>query len=181
MCSRWLYTPLFLVTGVGLGLGWALANVKTQAVVKPAEVGAASGVTLTCLAMLGAVSVAIAAAMVELLSASVAGAASDAAALITILRTGAPRSLSLVPWCSSRPARGAHKRRRSSKAGASRLRARRAARRPSRRLFARALVLAANSRAGPDLKSPRGGRPLPVATSAALAGEIPSPSQTSNA
>ena len=39
--------------------------------------------------MLGAVSVALAAAMVELLSGSVAGAASDAAALITILRTGA--------------------------------------------------------------------------------------------
>ena len=40
-------------------------------------IGAASGVTLTCLVMLGAVSVAIAAAMVELLSGSVAGAASD--------------------------------------------------------------------------------------------------------
>ena len=87
--SLWLYTPLLLVTGIGLGLGWALANVATQAVVAPSEAGAASGVTLTCLVMLGAVSVAIAAAMLELLSGSVAGAASDASALNTILRTGA--------------------------------------------------------------------------------------------
>ena len=87
--SLWLYTPLFLVTGVGLGLGWALANVATQAVVSPSESGAASGVTLTCLVMLGAVSVAIAAAMLELLSGSVEGAASDAAAIDIILRAGA--------------------------------------------------------------------------------------------
>ncbi len=45
--------------------------------------------TLTCLVMLGAVSVAIAAAMVELLSGSVAGAAADGPALNTILRAGA--------------------------------------------------------------------------------------------
>jgi EmrB/QacA subfamily drug resistance transporter len=87
--SLWLYTPVFLVTGVGLGLGWALANVATQAVVSPSEVGEASGVTLTCLVMLGAVSVAIAAAMVELLSGSVSGAASDASALNIVIRTGA--------------------------------------------------------------------------------------------
>jgi MFS family permease len=87
--SLWLYTPLFLVTGIGLGLGWALANVATQAVVSPSEAGAASGVTLTCLVMLGAVSVAIAAAMLEVLSGSVAGAASDGAALDTVLRAGA--------------------------------------------------------------------------------------------
>jgi len=87
--SLWLYTPLFLLTGVGLGLGWALANVATQAVVSPSEAGAASGVTLTCLVMLGAVSVAIAAAMLELLSGSVKGAASDGAAINTILRAGA--------------------------------------------------------------------------------------------
>ncbi len=87
--SLWLYTPVFLITGVGLGLGWALANVATQAVVAPSEAGAASGITLTCLVMLGAVSVAIAAAMVELLSGSVRGAASDAAALNTVIRAGA--------------------------------------------------------------------------------------------
>ena len=87
--SLWIYTPLFFVTGVGLGLGWALTNVATQAVVKQSEVGAASGVTLTCLVMLAAVSVAIAAAIVEVLSGSVAGAASDVAALDTVLRAGA--------------------------------------------------------------------------------------------
>jgi MFS family permease len=87
--SLWLYAPLFLVTGIGLGLGWALANVATQAVVRQSEVGAASGVTLTCLVMLGAVSVAIAAAMLELLSGSVEGAASDVAALHVVLRVGA--------------------------------------------------------------------------------------------
>ena len=37
--SLWLYTALFLVTGVGLGLGWALSSVATQAVVPPEYVG----------------------------------------------------------------------------------------------------------------------------------------------
>jgi EmrB/QacA subfamily drug resistance transporter len=91
--SLWLYVPLFLLTGAGVGLAWALANVATQAAVKPSEAGEASGVTLTCLVMLGAVSVAIAAAMLELLSGSVAGAASDAPALNIILRAGAALSL----------------------------------------------------------------------------------------
>ena len=68
--SLWLYTPLFLVTGIGLGLGWALANVATQAVVPPEFVGAASGITLTSLVMLGAVGVAIGAAMLEVLAGS---------------------------------------------------------------------------------------------------------------
>ena len=45
--SLWIYTPLFLITGIGLGLGWALANVATQAVVPPSAVGAASGVVAT--------------------------------------------------------------------------------------------------------------------------------------
>ena len=84
-----LYTPLFLVTGVGLGLGWALANVATQAVVAPAEVGIASGVTLTCLVLLGAVGVAIAAAMLELIAGSAEAAGRDAAAIDTVLRAGA--------------------------------------------------------------------------------------------
>jgi len=87
--SLWIYTPLFLVTGIGLGLGWALANVATQAVVPPQYIGAASGITLTCLVMLGAVGVAVAAAMVELLSGSVEGAASDARAINVVLRVGA--------------------------------------------------------------------------------------------
>jgi MFS family permease len=91
--SLWLYAPLFLVTGVGLGLGWALANVATQAVVPPSLVGAASGVTLTSLVMLGAVGVAIGASMLELLAGSPAGAASDPRAINIVLRVGAALSL----------------------------------------------------------------------------------------
>jgi MFS family permease len=87
--SLWLYTPLFLVTGIGLGLGWALANVATQAVVPPSFIGAASGITLTSLVMLGAVGVAIAAAVLELLAGSPSAAGSDAAAINAVLRTGA--------------------------------------------------------------------------------------------
>jgi MFS family permease len=87
--SLWLYTPLFLVTGVGLGLGWALSQVATQAVVPPEYVGAASGVTLTSLVMLGAVGVAIAAAVLELLAGSPQAAGADAAAINTVLRAGA--------------------------------------------------------------------------------------------
>jgi hypothetical protein len=87
--SLWLYTPLFLVTGVGLGLGWALSNVATQAVVPPDYVGAASGVTLTALVMLGAVGVAIGAAILEILAGSPMAASSNAAAINTVLRAGA--------------------------------------------------------------------------------------------
>ncbi len=87
--SLWLYTPLFLVTGVGLGLGWALASVATQAVVPPAYVGAASGVTLTSLVMLGAVGVAIGAAVLELLAGSPERAGYDVAAINVVLRAGA--------------------------------------------------------------------------------------------
>ena len=90
--SLWIYTPLFLITGIGLGLGWALANVATQAVVPPAFIGAASGITVTCLVMLGAGGVAVAAAMIELLSGSVSGAASDARAINTVFaQRGCPR------------------------------------------------------------------------------------------
>jgi sugar phosphate permease len=91
--SLWAYTPLFLVTGVGLGLGWALANVATQAVVPLAAVGAASGVTLTSLVMLAAVSVAIAASVLELLAGSPQAAASDRYALDLVLRSGAVLAL----------------------------------------------------------------------------------------
>ena len=87
--SLWLYTPLFLVTGIGLGLGWALASVATQAVVPPSLVGAASGVTLTSLVMLGAVGVAIGAAVLELIAGSPEAASSDAAAINDVLRAGA--------------------------------------------------------------------------------------------
>ena len=91
--SLWLYAPLFLVTGIGLGLGWALASVATQAVVPPSLVGAASGVTLTSLVMLGAVGVAIGAAVLELLAGSPEAASSDAAAINEVLRAGAALAL----------------------------------------------------------------------------------------
>ncbi|HEY2817075.1 MAG TPA: MFS transporter, partial [Casimicrobiaceae bacterium] len=87
--SLWLYTPLFFVTGVGLGLAWALTQVATQAVVPAEYAGAASGITLTSFVMLGAVSVAIAAAVCELVAGSPEAAASDAHALDVILLAGA--------------------------------------------------------------------------------------------
>jgi len=87
--SLWLYTPLFFVTGVGLGLAWALTQVATQAVVPAEDAGAASGITLTSFVMLGAVAVAIAAAVCELIAGSPEAAASDAYAIDVILLAGA--------------------------------------------------------------------------------------------
>lgn len=87
--SLWIYTPLFFVTGVGLGLGWALSNVATQAVVPPDYVGAASGVTLTSLVMLGAVGVAIGASVIEIIAGSPAAGARDPTAINDVLRAGA--------------------------------------------------------------------------------------------
>jgi Na+/melibiose symporter-like transporter len=86
--SLWACTPIFAVCGIGLGLGWALASVATQAVVPPSLAGAASGITLTSLVLLGAVAVAIAAAVLDLLSGSAATAASDAEALDIVIRAG---------------------------------------------------------------------------------------------
>jgi sugar phosphate permease len=91
--SLWLYTPLLLITGLGLGSGWALSNVATQAVVPPSLVGAASGITLTSLVMLGAVSVAIGAAVLELIAGSPSAAGSDAAAIDALLRFAAALAL----------------------------------------------------------------------------------------
>jgi len=87
--SLWLYTPLFFVTGVGLGLAWALTQVATQAVVPAEYAGAASGITLTSFVMLAAVGVAIAAAVCELVAGSAEAAPSDAHALDVILLAGA--------------------------------------------------------------------------------------------
>ena len=106
--SLWLYTPLFLLTGIGLGLGWALASVATQMVVPPDFVGAASGVTLTALVMLGAVGVAIASAALEVLAGSAMAASSDAAAINTVLRAGAALAVvgavALIGFGRKRPA-----------------------------------------------------------------------------
>jgi Na+/melibiose symporter-like transporter len=87
--SLWIYTALFFMTGVGLGLAWALTQVATQEVVPAEYAGAASGITLTSFVMLGAVGVAIAAAVCELVAGSPEAAASDAHALDVILRAGA--------------------------------------------------------------------------------------------
>jgi MFS family permease len=87
--SLWLYTPLFFVTGVGLGLAWASTQVATQAVVPAEYAGAASGITLTSFVMLAAVGVAIAAAACELVAGSPQAAASNARALDVILLAGA--------------------------------------------------------------------------------------------
>ncbi len=80
--SLWIYTPLFLVTGIGLGAG-------ERGDAGGGAARAASGVTLTSLVMLGAVSVAIAASVLELLAGSPGAAASDKHALDVILRSGA--------------------------------------------------------------------------------------------
>ena len=61
----------------------------TQAVVPPSFVGAASGITLTALVMLGAVGVAIGAAVLELLAGSPSAAGADASAINQVLRAGA--------------------------------------------------------------------------------------------
>jgi MFS family permease len=87
--SLWLYTPLFFVTGVGLGLAWALTQVATQAVVPAEYAGASSGITLTSFVMLAAVGVAIAAAVCELVAGSAEAAPSDARAIDVILLAGA--------------------------------------------------------------------------------------------
>ncbi len=83
--SLWAYTPIFAVCGVGLGTGWALTSVATQAVVQPEAAGAAEGVTLTTLVMLAAIGVTIATTALELVSGSVAGAAADADAIRVVL------------------------------------------------------------------------------------------------
>ncbi len=87
--SLWLYTPIFFVCGIGLGLGWALTSVATQAVVPPDMSGAASGIALTSLVMLGAVGVAVGATALELISGSSSTASSDPAAIDWVLRAGA--------------------------------------------------------------------------------------------
>jgi hypothetical protein len=67
--------------------------VATQAVVPAARAGAASGVTLTSLVMLGAVAVAIAASMLDVIAGSPAAAASDPRALNIVLRVAAGLAL----------------------------------------------------------------------------------------
>ncbi|MFI1967337.1 MFS transporter [Streptomyces pathocidini] len=80
------YAVVFAVCGLGVGLGWALTNVATQSYVPEGRRGAASGVVLTSLVLLGAVAVAVAATVLEAISDSAAEAAADGAAIETVLR-----------------------------------------------------------------------------------------------
>ncbi|MGY4968793.1 MFS transporter [Streptomyces sp. NEAU-S7GS2] len=80
------YAVVFVVCGVGIGLGWALTNVATQAHVPAERTGAASGLVLTSLVLFGAVSVTIAATVLETISGSPTTAASDGPAIETVLR-----------------------------------------------------------------------------------------------
>ncbi|MFB8404336.1 MFS transporter [Streptomyces sp. NPDC055912] len=84
-----LYTAIFAVVGLGVGLGWALTNVATQSYVPANRLAAASGLVLTSLVLLGAVAVAVASTVLELLSGSVEGAAADGSAIESVLRVAA--------------------------------------------------------------------------------------------
>ncbi|WP_371640340.1 MFS transporter [Streptomyces virginiae] len=88
-----LYVVVFAVVGTGLGLGWALTNVATQSYVPPTRLAAASGFVLTSLVLLGALAVAVASTVLEALSGSAPGAASDGAAIETVLRAAAVLAL----------------------------------------------------------------------------------------
>lgn len=84
-----LYTAVFAVVGVGVGLGWALTNVATQSYVPANRLAAASGLVLTSLVLLGAVAVAVASTVLEVLSGSAGSAASDGSAIESVLRVAA--------------------------------------------------------------------------------------------
>ncbi|MFG3656904.1 MFS transporter [Streptomyces sp. NPDC047706] len=96
-----LYTAVFAVVGIGVGLGWALTNTATQSYVPAGRLAAASGLVLTSLVLLGAVAVTVAATVLEALSGSAATAASDGPAIEWVLRAAAvlaaAGALSLVP------------------------------------------------------------------------------------
>ncbi|MEU8777914.1 MFS transporter [Streptomyces sp. NPDC048606] len=84
-----VYTAVFAVVGLGVGLAWALTNVATQSYVAPGRLAAASGLVLTSLVLLGAVAVAVASTLLEVISGSATRAASDGAAIETLLRGAA--------------------------------------------------------------------------------------------
>ncbi|MEV6394471.1 MFS transporter [Streptomyces sp. NPDC051907] len=84
-----LYTAIFAVVGVGVGLGWALTNVATQSYVPANRLAAASGLVLTSLVLFGAVAVAVASTALEVISGSAGSAASDGPAIEAVLRAAA--------------------------------------------------------------------------------------------
>ncbi|MEU9305127.1 MFS transporter [Streptomyces sp. NPDC048269] len=88
-----LYTAVFALVGIGVGLGWALTQVATQSYVPASRLAAASGFVLTSLVLLGAVAVAVASTALEAVSGSAAGAAADGPATEAVLRVAAALSL----------------------------------------------------------------------------------------
>ncbi|MER5468211.1 MFS transporter [Streptomyces sp. NPDC002685] len=100
-----LYTAVFAVIGVGIGLGWALTNAATQSYVSAGRLAAASGLVLTSLVLWGAVAVTVAATVLEAISGSADGAASDGSAIEGLLRVAAVLSVAgaglLVPLIRS--------------------------------------------------------------------------------
>ncbi|MFG2982154.1 MFS transporter [Streptomyces sp. NPDC048258] len=88
-----LYTAIFALVGIGVGLGWALTQVATQSYVPASRLAAASGFVLTSMVLLGAVAVAVAATALEAVSGSAAGAAADGPATEAVLRVAAALSL----------------------------------------------------------------------------------------
>ncbi|MFI1470519.1 MFS transporter [Streptomyces wuyuanensis] len=101
-----LYTVIFAVVGLGLGLGWALTNAATQSYVPASRLAAASGLVLTSLVLMGAVAVTVAATVLEAVSGSAATAASDGPAIEGVLRVAALMAVagagSLVPLIRAR-------------------------------------------------------------------------------
>uniref|UniRef100_A0AAU2JZ82 MFS transporter n=1 Tax=Streptomyces sp. NBC_00049 TaxID=2903617 RepID=A0AAU2JZ82_9ACTN len=88
-----LYTVVFGLVGVGVGLGWALTQVATQSYVPASRLAAASGFVLTSLVLLGAVAVAVASTALEAVSGSAARAATDGPATEAVLRVAAGLAL----------------------------------------------------------------------------------------
>ncbi|THA24484.1 MFS transporter [Streptomyces sp. RKND-216] len=80
------YTVVFAVCGVGVGLGWSLTNVATQSYVQERDRAAASGIVLTSLVLLGAVAVAVAASVLEVVSGAASTAGADGPAIEAVLR-----------------------------------------------------------------------------------------------
>ncbi|MER5928779.1 MFS transporter [Streptomyces sp. NPDC002054] len=88
-----LYTAVFVVVGLGLGLGWALTQVATQSYVPAGRLAAASGLVLTSLVLFGAMAVAVATTVLEALSGSAEAAAADGPAIEAVLRVAAGLAL----------------------------------------------------------------------------------------
>ncbi|MCX5197269.1 MFS transporter [Streptomyces sp. NBC_00249] len=107
-----VYTAVFAVVGAGVGLSWALTNVATQSYVAAGRLGAASGLVLTSLVLLGAVAVAVASTVLEVISGSAAAAAADGPAIESVLRAAALLSLlgaaAMTAVVRRNPARTAH-------------------------------------------------------------------------